>query len=506
MPLHFDLRNGYSSGMDKDQEIEHLRVEKIQLQEHVHLLQAKVALQAHLLTQQDHLQEQVEQLTQRVQELEARLSKDSHNSHLPPSSDRFSRQPKSLRKKSEKPSGGQHGHPGRHLMMVAQPDDVILHAPEFCSSCQQDLTAQPVLGSCRRQVFDLPLPRILVTEHQVQSKRCPGCQQVTAGVFPQDVSAPAQYGPALQATAVALSQMHLLPDQRVCQVLEEMMGVSISVGSLHRWIARCAQHLHPIEAAIKTALQQARVLHQDETGLYVAGKRHWMHVSATSSLTHYAVHPKRGREAMDAIGIAPHFTGISLHDGWESYQGYLCEHALCNVHHLRELTWLEETFAQSWASDLKALLQEMKRATDQARCDGQLQLENTLQHDFVQRYETLLRQAESSLPPDPLPKPGKRGRRKRHPARCLWDRLRTSQQQVLRFIHNLAVPFDNSQAERDIRMVKVQQKVSGCFRSSAGADAFCRIRGYISTMRKQGHALLPVLEGALAGYPISPAF
>ncbi|MFL5704649.1 MAG: IS66 family transposase [Ktedonobacteraceae bacterium] len=475
--------------MDKDQEIERLRQENQEL---------KAALQEALAS--------MAQLSQQVHELQARLKKDSHNSHLPPSSDRFARQPKSLRKKSEKPSGGQAGHPGHHLLMVKTPDQIIVHAPAICSACQHELTGQPVVRWVRRQVIDVPVPHLVVTEHQAQSKCCPHCQRITSAPFPEDVTAPVQYGPAIQAMAVALSQVHLLPDERVCQVLAEMVGVCLSVGSVHSWITRCAQHLSPVEQAIKTALQQAPVLHQDETGLYVGGKRQWMHVCATSTLTHYGRHAKRGREAMDAIGIAPAFKGMSVHDGWDSYQGYAYGHALCNVHHLRELTWVEETFKQDWASQLKAVLLDMKAATTQARQAGSLQVDATLRHALVQRYETLLTQAESTLPPDPPPKPGQRGRPKRHPARCLWDRLRTSQHQVLAFLHNLAVPFDNSQAERDIRMVKVQQKVSGCFRSPAGADAFCRIRGYISTMRKQGHALLPVLEGALAGYPVFPAF
>jgi transposase len=475
--------------MDKDQEIERLRAENQQKDERI-----------------ASLEHQMEFLMHRVQELEGRLKKDSHNSHLPPSSDRFARQPKSLRKKSDKPSGGQQGHPGHQLIKVATPDQIVVHTPDVCCACQHDLRVEPVWRCTRRQVFDVPVPRLMVTEHQAQSKCCPRCRAITQASFPEQVTAPVQYGPAIQAMAVALSQAHLLPDERVCQVLAEMVGVCISVGSLHSWIMRCADHLIPVEHAIKAALQQVGVLHQDETGLYVGGKRHWMHVCATASLTHYGWHAKRGREAMETIGIAPLFKGISVHDGWDSYQGYPCAHALCNVHHLRELTWIEETFTQDWASQLKAVLLDMKAATDQARQAGEPQVDATLRHSLVQRYETLLTQAEQTLPPDPPPKAGKRGRRKRHPARCLWDRLHTYQHQVLAFLHHLCVPFDNSQAERDIRMVKVQQKVSGCFRSPTGADAFCRIRGYISTMRKQGHALLPLLEGALAGYPLSPAF
>jgi len=472
----------YSKNMDKDQEIEQL----------------KAALQEALST--------IAQLNQRVQELEARLSKDSHNSHLPPSSDRFSRQPKSLRKKSEKPSGGQKDHPGKHLKMVQTPDQIIVHTPEVCRWCQHDLSQEHSEKVSHRQVFDVPVPQVLVSEHHAHSKRCPVCRKLTAAPFPQDVTAPVQYGPAIAAMAVYLSQVQLLPNRRVCQVMEDLLGISLSVGSLHNWIARCAQVLCPIEQEIKTALQGSAVMHQDETGLYVAGKRHWMHVACTQTLTHYGVHAKRGREAMDAIGIAPLFRGVSVHDGWVPYQGYLCSHGLCNVHHLRELTFLEEEQQQIWAGELKELLLQMKDAVADAKHRGQSALAPAVIAVFEAQYHAWLRQGDQLAPPDPPPTPGKRGRKKRSVIHCLLDRLRSQQGWVLAFLHDFTVPFDNSLAERDIRMVKVQQKVSGCFRSPTGAEAFCRIRGYLSTMHKQAHALLPLLEGTLAGYPVSPAF
>jgi transposase len=468
--------------MDKEQEIQEL----------------KAALAEALTT--------IAQLNQRVQELEARLAKDSHNSHLAPSSDRFRRQPKSLRKKSEKPSGGQPGHPGHHLMGVPLPDEVIVQRAETCERCQQTLLEEPVDHLIRRQVFDLPAPRLFVSEYQLECKRCPRCQVMIQAACPEGILAPVQYGPAIRALGVYLSQVQLLPDERIQEVFSDVWNLSISTGSIHRWIGQCAQALQPVEMAIKAALQQAKVAHQDETGLYQQGKRFWMHVFSTASLTHYSVHAKRGREAMDAIGIAPAFRGISVHDGWESYQGYLYAHALCNVHHLRELTFVEETYRQEWATALKALLLEMKGCCDQARASGLPTLDDSLRRHLITRYEALVQQGYALNPADPLPSAPKRGRPKQHPARCLLGRLHRHQEQVLAFLHHLEVPFENSQAERDIRMVKVQQKVSGCFRGDLGALFFCRIRGYVSTMRKQGHALLPLLEGALAGYPVFPQF
>jgi transposase len=475
--------------MDKDQEIERLRQENQEL---------KAALQQALAT--------IEQLTQRVQELEARLAKDSHTSHLPPSSDRFHRQPKSLRKKSEKPSGGQKGHPGHHLMQVATPDVTVVQEVLACAHCRQDLQAQPVDHLIRRQLVDLPIPKVVVTEYQLECKRCPHCQSMSQASAPDHITAPIQYSASLAALAVYLSQVQLLPDGRITQLFTELFGLPISTGSIHRWIAQCAEHLLPVEEAIKSALQQVPVLHQDETGLYQSGKRAWMHVSATARLTHYAVHAKRGSEAMDAIGIAPHFQGIGVHDGWESYQGYLYTHALCNVHHLRELTFIEERFHQEWATHMKELLLDMKRCCDQARTNGQTELDPLVRQRLIERYQALIAEGYVAHPPDPAPLVPKRGPRKQHPARCLLNRLHERQEQVLAFLHHLNVPFDNSQAERDIRMVKVQQKVSGCFRGEQGAPSFCRIRGYISTMSKQGHALLSLLEGAITGYPVFPQF
>lgn len=468
--------------MDKDQEIEQL----------------KAALQEAVQT--------IAQLTQQVQDLEARLAKDSHNSHLPPSSDRFARAPKSLRKKSEKPTGGQKGHPGHHLQMVETPDQVVVRSPERCSFCQHDLADEPIDHVVRRQVFEVPRPRLSVTEYQIHSKRCSICQALTLGSCPAAVSAAVQYGPSVQALGVYLSQVQLLPDQRICQLFAEVLGLPVSPGSIHRWIAHCAAVLQPVEESIKSALRKAEVLHQDETGLYQQGERRWMHVCCTPTLTHYGVHPGRGRAAMDAIGIAPAFTGISVHDGWESYQSYGCAHALCNVHHLRELTFVEETFQQAWATDLKALLLEMKRTCEQAREAGQEHVDPTLRRSLVAHYEALIQQGFAAHPPDPPPQVPTRGRPRQHPARCLLMRLHTHQEQVLAFLHHLTVPFSNSQAERDIRMVKVQQKVSGCFRSEEGATFFCRIRGYVSTMQKQGFALLSLLETAFTGSPVFPAF
>src|SRR5258708_598212 len=313
------------------------------------------------LQQQLSVQEQeMSLLKQQVQELQERLKKDSHNSHLPPSSDRFGRQPRSLRKKSGKQAGGQAGHPGSTLHLSETPDEVIVHAVERCARCQQDLREVPSQQTERRQVVDLPPKRLVITEHQAEAKVCPVCQQVTQADFPQEVRAPVQYGPAFGAVGVYLVQQQLVPYERACEVMQDLLRPTMSVGTLQALVQRCAERLEPVEHQLKAALSQGAVLHQDETGLYVAGKRHWMHVSATNHLTHYQVHAKRGHEALDEIGILKHFHGVSVHDGWRSYWRYSCEHPLCNVHHLRELVFLSDVQGQPRACHLIEFLLAMK--------------------------------------------------------------------------------------------------------------------------------------------------
>jgi transposase len=360
--------------MRAEDELIQLRRDKQQMQEHLAQRDELIAQMQRQLVQRDELIAQMQQqhavLSEQVQALQDQLKKDSHNSHLPPSSDRFHRQPKSLRQKSGKKAGGQPGHPGSTLMLSPTPDTVIMHAVEQCEHCQRDLRDVESLRVERRQVIDLPVKRVLVIEHQAQQKCCPTCQQISMAAFPENVSAPVHYGAAFGAVGVYLVQQHLLPYERACEVMQDLLGPSMSEKTLQTLVQRCAERLSPVEEQIKSALSQAEVLHQDETGLYVAGKRHWMHVSATQQLTHYAVHAKRGHEALDAIGILTDFHGVSVHDGWQAYWRYACEHGLCNVHHLRELIFLHEVLQQVWAGQMKDLLLDMKSAVDQACAEG----------------------------------------------------------------------------------------------------------------------------------------
>ncbi|HEY8745982.1 MAG TPA: IS66 family transposase [Chloroflexota bacterium] len=438
--------------------------------------------------------------------LRARLGTDSHNSSKPPPSDGpgSTPHPKSQRVVSGRKSGGQPGHAGHTLRLVEDPDEVAVHGPAHCRACGEDLAGVPAVRHERRQVVDIPPIQVRVIEHRVETKCCPGCGMETSGAFPADVTAPVQYGPRVATLGVYLNQEQLLPLERTCAVLDEVCGCPISEGTLERAVAACHEQLAETEAAIKRGIEQAAVAHFDETGLQIGDRMAWLHVASTASLTFYASHPKRGRAAMEEIGVLPAFRGRAMHDGLASYwQFEQCQHALCNAHHLRELTFIEEQLGQLWATDLKALLGEMKRTVDRARTQGLLALPAETQQVFAQRYATIL---ATGFRANPLPeRTGKRGRPKRGKARNLLERLREHQEPTLAFLADFAVPFDNNQAERDIRMTKVRQKISGCFRTATGAERFCRIRGYISTLRKQGILIFSALGQAITGLPLLPA-
>ena len=453
-------------------------------------------------------------LVERIQALEARLAQDSHNSSKPPSSDGngFARPPKkrSLRKISGKGVGGQTGHQGQALRQVENPDQVLTHLPTQCHHCAADLThLSPDESYQPRQVLELPTPyRLEVIEHRAYSRKCLECDSLTAATFPPGVNNWVQYGPGVKALATYLITYQLLPYSRASELLNELYTAQISPGTLAVWVAQSYDQLASTEASIKTALKAASVLHCDETGLYVQGKRQWLHVASTTKLTYYATHLKRGKAATCEMDLLPDFKGVAVHDGWASYQSYPSEHALCNAHHMRELTFLAEQYAQDWAKEFKQLLLTLKEEVDEAKAKGQTALSSGRLVEYEQRYQTLLSLGLAANAPPIVamvePAKPKRGRIKQSRAKNLLDRLAKHHRQVLLFAYRFEVPFDNNQAERDIRMVKVQQKVSGCFRTALGAAYFCRIRGYLSTMRKQGENLLVALFATFVGKPVLP--
>lgn len=450
--------------------------------------------------------EMIARLTVRIQELEDQLAKNSGNSGKPPSSDGLKKKPapKSLREKGQRKPGGQPGHQGHTLEMVNEPEYVEVHRLVNCPHCQHDLSEAQVLDVERRQIFDVPPVVIEVTEHQVPVLCCPGCQAVVKASFPADISQPVQYGARLKAQAVYLNSYQLLPIARICELFEDMYGHRPS----EAFVVSATQTLHgqldPALSAIREQLTQADVVHADESGLRVEGKLNWLHVLSSEQVTHYAVHPKRGQIAMRDIGLLAECQGRAIHDALASYfQFDNCTHALCNAHHLRELRFITEQYQQPWADEMAQLLLDIKAEVAQT-VDAM-----SLPPDRLVYYEThfdiLLQTGFDANPSPATPPPHKRGRKKQSPPKNLLDRLQKYKAETLAFMHDFRVPFDNNLAERDLRMIKVKQKVSGTFRTRFGAELFCDIRSYISTVRKQGGCVLSALYDALRSRPFIPA-
>jgi transposase len=461
--------------------------------------EAVVSLVSQLLDRLNHLEAE-------VKELKGRLNKDSRNSSKPPSGDGFGKRTGSLRRKSDRPSGGQDGHPGQTLEWSGEPDAVERHPVETCAECGAPLAMVPIEAILARQVLDIPPIKLVVTEHQAEVKECPQCGQVNQGSFPPEAKTVVQYGPRLKGMMVYLMDGQLLPSNRVCEVLQDLGGVRVSEGTLYTARGQCFEALAPIEQGIQHAIQDAALIHVDETGLRVNQRLWWLHVASTQELTYYFVHPKRGQVAMDEMGVLPEFSGHAVHDGWKSYQRYDCQHVLCNAHHLRELQYIWEQYGQAWALHMSLLLSTIHHAVKVVKAQGERALSTLELAAFEARYQAILDQgfADNPLPPPTQTTLKKRGRLKRSPPRNLLERLQTHRASVLGFMHDFTLPFDNNQAERDLRMMKLKQKISGSFRSEAGARQFCRIRGYLATLRKQGLNVLDALLDVFAGNPQSP--
>ena len=445
------------------------------------------------------LLDRVDKLEARVIELENALNKNSQNSHKPPSSDGYRRNIQTSTPKDKKrPTGGRSGHPGTTLRKSIIVDHIVNHPVDTCIGCGSSLEHVAVQDVRTRQVFDLPMVKMEVTEHRSEVKQCPCCHTQTAGIFPPEETKATQYGSTLKSIVLYMMQHQLVPFERTTEFLQDLFGCTLSEGTLKNWTAEAYSRLRQAEAQIKEQLQQAPILHVDETGMFCERKLHWIHSASTEHYTHYGIHPKRGKEAMDEIGILPDATGRIIHDFWESYARYdHLTHAYCNAHIVRELRSVHQDYHQAWAQKLIDLLYHIKEKIETKSISKNFVTRS------VHRYDALL-QSGSRLNRPNRASPHKRGRVKQSKPRNLLKRLRDHRDEVLAFLFDPTVPFTNNLAERDLRMVKVKHKISGTFRSHLGALCYCRIRGYISTMKKQDINILSALSSVFVGNPLSP--
>jgi transposase len=464
-----------------------------------------------LLEENAQLRKIVEAHEKRIMALEECLKKDSHNSDKPPSSDGLKRQGKGSRPKSSRKSGGQKGHDGNTLKMVDKPDNIEHHGIAECAHCHHPLADCESMGYKKRQVFDIPPLNLQVTEHRGEIKKCPHCGTINTAVFPEEAAQAVQYGPRIKSLSVYLMQYQLLPSQRSAELLEDIFSHPISEGTLYNWNQAAFCALENTEAEIKQQLLQFPVNHFDETGIFAQNKLKWLHVASNPRLTYYAVHSKRGRAAMDAINILPQYSGKAVHDFWNSYFKYECEHVICNAHLLRELTALSESFPEgtdsgihNWPSQIMKLLLTIKKQVEQSPPEEN-SLDSPTLRQFEKRYDQLIDEG-LRLHPVRQKNKQKRGRPKQSKATNLLIRLKEHRSSILAFMYDFRTPFTNNLAERDLRMTKVKQKISGTFRSPEGASFFCRIRGFISTVKKNNLNVLDSISQSFRGSPPSFRF
>jgi transposase len=432
-----------------------------------------------------------------IAELERRIGLNSSNSGKPPSSDGLKKPARvsSLRERSGKKPGGQKGHKGETLRQVTDPNEVVNHYPPACSMCGVGLNPKTSVGHSARQVFDLPQPQpLVVTEHRAHDCECTACGAKTRALFPDSVNAPVQYGARITAFIIYLLHYQLLPENRLATLMADLFGVKVATATIARMSRACAERLHGFVETVRDLVAGAPVKHMDETGFRIGGKTQWLHVASTALLTFYRVCAKRGSLLANVVGIV-------VHDHWKPYytiEGVL--HALCNAHHLRELKALVEIEKEEWARKMQRLLRRACHITNRARERG-VPLRPRLIECFERRYDAILAEGlafhEIQLPlvRAAIKAGGKRrGRAPRRTGHNLLLRLAKHKEDTLRFLRDPTIPFTNNQAERDGRMMKLRQKISGGFRSLQGAMDFALIRSFVSTARKQGWNIIDALS------------
>ncbi|WP_429690955.1 IS66 family transposase [Bacillus mycoides] len=426
-----------------------------------------------------HLENQIQDLKGRIEKLENHSKKNSTNSHKPPSTDGLCKPvTKSLRKPSHRPICGQLGHKGHTLCLATNPNHTITHSLTYCTCCHASLNHEPVKGYRIRQVYDLPPIQIEVTEQKVEQKECPHCHSIQEAQFPSTVSRPVQYGPNIKRLIPYLTHYQCISLKRTKEFFQDCFGHSISEGTLVNHTHAFSSQLQSFLQDVKEKILQSSVVHFDETGMRVENKTQWLHTASTPEVTFQHIHQKRGKEAMDAGEILPSFSGIAMHDGWKSYDAYTdCRHVLCNAHLLRDLQGIIDSTGQKWAQQMQEFLTQALALKKQYK--GNMPKEE--RKNLFTAYQFILNEA-------PFSSSESQKKRMQTPAQNLWNRFVKYSDRILAFLEHPNIPFDNNQAERDIRMTKVKQKVSGTFRSKKGAESFCQIRSFMSTMKKRNYS------------------
>jgi len=427
--------------------------------------------------------EKYNRLEARFKLLEARLAKNSSNSSKPPSSD--TKKPKkteSLKKKSGKKPGGQPGHKGHTLEMSSAPDEIVILGVDACVHCGNNLKKTRA-SLDKRQEFEIPKPKIWVTEYQAESKDCKKCHYITTAFFPEHITHVTQYGPRARSLMVYMNEYQFIPFERSSEFFKTVYGHSISPGTIVNAVTTLSRRYETVEDEIKQLLIKSNLVNCDETSVNINGNKQWLHTVGTEQLTHYAVHEKRGRQATEDIGILPDFKGTMVHDHWKSYFSYKeSQHGLCNAHHLRELRFIHEHHYIKWANEMSELLLDINQQKELLLKKGKR---------FSQYCLTINSQAYDEI----LKKAGReQARRGTIDSSNLLKRLKNYKREVLLFMYDMAVPFTNNLSERDIRMNKIKQKISGCFRQQEGAKDFCRIRSVISTAKKNKKNIFNILQ------------
>lgn len=448
----------------------------------------------------------IDALQEKIQELMERINKDSHNSSKPPSSDGYKKpNPKGQREKSGRKPGGQKGHAGKNISLPHEPDEIKQHFPEKCLRCKNlsSCVKEGLITSCgkSRYVVDVVVTT-KVTEHQIlQAGNCPMGEKRLTGIFPKDLKAYIQYGDSVSILVGLLNTFGAVSVNRIHVLLGSLMGVSLSTGTVQAMVGRCAAKTGTVLDKIKALFQQAPVGHFDETGIRVGGKLWWVHNSSTEALTYQTVSQRRGKIGIDENGVLPDFSGTAMHDCWAPYWHYKdIRHAVCNAHLLRELTAITENHPDHmWAGMFKTLLRSMKKARDKAKSQGKTKLSYYYLQRFSKEFDRIIEVAKRECPYLPDPQKKKRGRKKKGKERALLERLEDLKDSVCLFIHDFNVPFDNNQAERDLRPVKIKSKVSGCFRTPKGAQDYLKIMSFFGTGKKHGVNEVDSLTAAFAG-------